>query len=704
MKDISIGAEQTLGPGGKSGGHAYALKPGEALGQYRVIRQLGAGGMGEVYEAENTVNRKRVALKVLSRSAMGGTSIDRFRIESRVMMDLRHPHVVQVHHAGEEQGLHYLTMDLVLAESGEPYTLEHLLKDRGKFPESEVQAAAEQICSALEHAHAKGLIHRDLKPANVLIAEDGTLRVSDFGLAKVVGEDYLHSMIERSVGLSMQQMSVGDQRTAGGATSASPEGTSTHALLGTYDYMSPEQKAGGEISVQSDIYALGVILYRMLTGEKPEGRWKPPSKFGLSKRWDAIIERCMERDLTDRFASVATLKLAIQQVGRALLPSRVLAAVALFAPMAAVGFWVLSQHTSSPEPDEPPAPVVEEEAEPVPRVTLADIAPVKAEADRLWRLIADYDRGHGIGGKIDQVDRARSTAEILFQAADYSSAFPYYQDAIDGSEALMTIERVRTSAQRGRASAVAAQKKAVGGDAERDAAALWLAAIDLLDHGNASFDQADYDAAETQWAAAKLKFEEAATRAASVQAQRDEREDAIARRERESKAQEELEARKKVEQEEEAKQKAKVPLPILQKEQEAKIIELNHDEDRGFTLIYLGPAIPREMLRRYSKISTIELMNNPQRYWSLGIIFEDVLEDVTHETIRYNGRRLVKVKAQTLGWCYIEEEAVDSVRDLLLNHRREYWGIVVSREQRKLFSMQKIRQYIVVIEAYFSLE
>jgi formylglycine-generating enzyme required for sulfatase activity/serine/threonine protein kinase len=374
--DKSFGDEQTIGPASKSGGHAYALRPGEVLGQYRIIRKLGAGGMGEVYEAENTVNRKRVALKVLSRSAMGGTSVDRFRIESRVMMDLRHPHIVEVLHAGEEKGFHYLTMDLVLAQNGEPYTLEDVVREdpaqsgtgrrgtggrgargeggkrdegrgaRGGLSEARVRDLALQICSALEHAHAKGLVHRDLKPANVLIAEDGTLRVADFGLAKVVGEDYLHSMIERSVGLSMQQVSMGDQPTLGGRPDSGSGGTSTHALLGTYDYMSPEQKAGGEITARTDVYALGVILYRMLTGRKPEGAYKPPSRFGVSKGWDRIVEQCLEYDSADRFASVADLKSALQRVGRGLRPSRWLGWAAGLAVLAVAGMFLIP---SSPD-------------------------------------------------------------------------------------------------------------------------------------------------------------------------------------------------------------------------------------------------------------------------------------------------------------------------------------------------------------------
>ena len=113
----------------KPGG--YTLSAGETLGQYHILGPLGRGGMGEVYEAENTITRKNYALKVLSREATGGTFVDRFRVEARVMQDLRHPHIVQVHHAGEEGGLYYRTMDLVTGRGGELESLEDLCSSAG---------------------------------------------------------------------------------------------------------------------------------------------------------------------------------------------------------------------------------------------------------------------------------------------------------------------------------------------------------------------------------------------------------------------------------------------------------------------------------------------------------------------------------------------------------------------------------------------
>ncbi|MBM4165011.1 MAG: hypothetical protein FJ222_11320 [Lentisphaerae bacterium] len=176
MDQSLLGDMNTMG-GGRDKPGGYTLAIGDTLGQYRIIRPLGRGGMGEVYEAEHAVNRKRIVIKVLPRAATGGTFVDRFRIESRVMSDLRHPQIVEVLHAGEQDGLYYLTMDLVLGPDGEPHSLEDTLASSreargeagGKLQparaEAEVRTLALQICDALAYAHGKGVVHRDLKAA-----------------------------------------------------------------------------------------------------------------------------------------------------------------------------------------------------------------------------------------------------------------------------------------------------------------------------------------------------------------------------------------------------------------------------------------------------------------------------------------------------------------------------------------------------------
>lgn len=306
----------------------YLLKAGDQLGVYRVVRPLGAGGMGEVYLVEHQHLRKRYALKILpSDVSEDGSFIDRFRIEARVMADLEHPGIVRVHNFGEDQGRHYLVMDYVEGPDGAPRTLDDELAWGNKLPEKVVLNLAIQLCDALEYAHTfpeGAIIHRDLKPGNILIhkpeqktgplpdkppnAPEPELRVkvADFGLAKIVGSDYVRAVIDRSTRLTAlptRQFSPDAQ-----ATEINTGGGSTVSLLGTYDYMSPEQKTGASVDARSDLYALGLILYRMLTGHKPEGTYDPPSKSGVSRRWDPVLARCLKRNIEDRYQTAAELK------------------------------------------------------------------------------------------------------------------------------------------------------------------------------------------------------------------------------------------------------------------------------------------------------------------------------------------------------------------------------------------------------------
>ncbi len=310
LDDLKTGLEAKQASG------AYDLRDHTLLGDYRIIRPLGRGGMGQVYLAENRVSGKRVALKLLpSRSVMDAGFLDRFRIESRVMSDLHHPNIVQVHHAGEDRGRYYLTMDYIAGPDGDAQTLEDRLKVEGsRLKVEEVKAIALQLLDALDYAHGKGIIHRDLKPANILLSRtqnpEPHVFVADFGLAKVVGDEFVTAMVKKSISLSMGR-SIGEDPTQ----KPRYEGTSTGALLGTYDYMSPEQKAGAAVTEQSDLYAFGVILYRMLTGRKPEGRFKLPSAFGCNPAWDAIVEKCLEPDFQDRYASAAEVKADVERVG-----------------------------------------------------------------------------------------------------------------------------------------------------------------------------------------------------------------------------------------------------------------------------------------------------------------------------------------------------------------------------------------------------
>ena len=288
--------------------HAYALAAGQALGQYRILKPLGAGGMGEVYLVEHGILRTRHALKVLPAVRVGSAGfIERFHNEARVMAQLCHPGIVHVTHADVTDGFHYLVMDFVCGAGDDPYDLEEALADapEGRFAPETVALLMVEVCAAVGYAHGRGVIHRDLKPANVLLegahAEGPRVRVTDFGLARLVGEEWLRSVIDASL---RNSLSLGDQAT--GALRRENR-SSSGSILGTYDYMSPEQREGREADARSDVYAAGVMLYRMLTGKRLRGMAKPPSRIvaDLDTRWDELIMACLEEEKGDRPQSMA---------------------------------------------------------------------------------------------------------------------------------------------------------------------------------------------------------------------------------------------------------------------------------------------------------------------------------------------------------------------------------------------------------------
>jgi serine/threonine protein kinase len=233
----------------------------------------------------------------------------------------------------EVGGVYFLAMDYVEGPEGKPWTLEDEIEARKKrgerFSEEEIRRLAVQICDAVAYAHEQGVIHRDLKPANVLMDTDGKVRVSDFGLAKVIGEEYISSKIKDSIAQSIQlsqaktraaerqpEVSEADTVKPGEAALKAVQRTSTGAILGTYDFMSPEQKEGAPADARSDIYALGIILYYLLTGAKPAGMAEPPSASGRSKAWDRVVSRCLKPRAEDRYRKVSDIKEAISGTRR----------------------------------------------------------------------------------------------------------------------------------------------------------------------------------------------------------------------------------------------------------------------------------------------------------------------------------------------------------------------------------------------------
>ena len=339
---------------GQAGGNGSAriLKDGAEIGGYKVIKQLGAGGMGQVYLVKNIQMRKLYALKVLlPYLSKNREFIDRFKIEARVMADLEHPNIVKVHYVNEDKarGLYYLVMEFIsgvdscqltvdgeenlptfirrsLGEGGtnnkqpatNPSDLEGLLKEKKKLPEDQVLKITRQLCSALSYAHTfngKGVLHCDLKPSNILLDSEGNANISDFGLVKILGKELFHELILGGNTIPVKgahDVSIGKMKTIVQTKDHRPQTTdhgswiqgSEGTFIGTYEYMAPEQQEGGEATVQSDIYSLGLIIYRMLTGLKAKGRWDLPSELGLSKKWDDIVIGCLKQSPDNRFKSV----------------------------------------------------------------------------------------------------------------------------------------------------------------------------------------------------------------------------------------------------------------------------------------------------------------------------------------------------------------------------------------------------------------
>ena len=265
-----------------------SLQEGYELGDYRILRLLGAGAMGEVYEAEQKHLGRRYAVKVLpSEHSADSTFRERFRNEARLLASLEHPNVVAIHNAGEADGRFFLVMEL----------LEPFVEVKGGGADlATIQGMLGQILSALGYAHRQGVVHRDLKPANLLWTQDGRLKVGDFGVAKVLGEAFVQSVVQETI----RKTRMSDAETV-------VEGSSTGAAdyVGTLQYMAPEVLDGESASAASDLYAVGVMAYEWLTGRKPIGRYKDASRLvpGLDPAWDRWLDGMMAAEVEERTAT-----------------------------------------------------------------------------------------------------------------------------------------------------------------------------------------------------------------------------------------------------------------------------------------------------------------------------------------------------------------------------------------------------------------
>jgi len=281
------------------------LAAGTRLGSYEVAAQIGAGGMGEVYQAHDTKLARDVAIKVLPQAfAHDAERLSRFQREAKMLAALNHPNIATIHGLEQSGSTSYLVMELVPGE-----TLQERVKRDGPIPMEEALDIAKQIAEALEAAHEKSIIHRDLKPTNVKLTPEGKVKVLDFGLAKAYAGDAANDDPSNSPTLS---------------AAATMQGV----ILGTAAYMSPEQARGKAVDKLTDIWAFGCVLYELLSGKqtfhgenvtdilaavvRADPDWQVLPLATPQKVRD-LLRRCLQKDKALRLRDVGDARIEIQE-------------------------------------------------------------------------------------------------------------------------------------------------------------------------------------------------------------------------------------------------------------------------------------------------------------------------------------------------------------------------------------------------------
>ncbi len=224
------------------------IPAGARLGRYEIQRLLGAGGMGEVYLAEDTKLDRRIALKILpSEFAEDKDRMNRFVREAKSASALNHPNIITIYEIGEIDSTHFIAAEYITGETLHTRLTQHRLDLKTALD------VAIQVASALDAAHRAGIVHRDIKPDNIMVRPDSLVKILDFGIPKLSEPPAVAARLNVD----------GDA-----ATAIKPQGTSPGMIIGTANYMSPEQAKGKEIDARSDIFSFGIVLYEMLTGRR----------------------------------------------------------------------------------------------------------------------------------------------------------------------------------------------------------------------------------------------------------------------------------------------------------------------------------------------------------------------------------------------------------------------------------------------------
>ena len=300
------------------------LEPGAVVGGYEILERIGEGGMGIVYRARHLELNRVIALKLLRPSLSSRDEFARrFHAESRALASLNHSNIVGIHDSGKEGDLFFLAMEHV--EGG---SLRSRLAEVRRSP-ADVERIFLQVADALEHAHGRGILHRDLKPDNILLTGEGTAKVADFGLARIMDPE----------------------RPA--------PGPATGLAMGTAYYSAPECLEGAARGdARSDVYSLGILLHELLTGKRPAGLLVAPSQDGADDdRLDPIVLRAIRRSPEERYPTIAEMKESFKAaIQRRRGPPRRIAFVAIAAILLAIVGWAIQSRRKPDPPATPPSP------------------------------------------------------------------------------------------------------------------------------------------------------------------------------------------------------------------------------------------------------------------------------------------------------------------------------------------------------------